>query len=251
MLTSHLTGRVLQVTLDRPEKRNALSMELARRLADTLDEASSDSRVGSILLAASGKAFCAGMDLGEMGRVDPTELGQVHERLFTSGARLRKPLIAAVHGAALAGGTGLVANAHIVFATPEATFGLTEIRLGLWPFVIYRAIVAAVGARRTLELSLSGRIFASDQAAQYGLVHIICSANELLQQAEATARRIAESSPVAIDAGLEYAQALHTGSADADLAASLRDQVMLSSDFQEGISAYIEKRSPRWPSLQK
>jgi enoyl-CoA hydratase/carnithine racemase len=245
MLTSHLTGRVLHVTLDRPEKRNALSLALARRLAETLDEASSDDKVGAILLTAAGKGFCAGMDLGEMGRVEPAELGQVHERLFTCGARLRKPLLAAVHGTALAGGTGLVANAHIVFASPEATFGLTEIRLGLWPFLIYRAVVAAVGERRALELSLSGRVFAAEEAARYGLVHTVCPLDELMPQAESAARRIAESSPGAIAAGLEYVQTYR----NAELAGSLRDRVMRSADFREGISAYIEKRPPRWPSI--
>lgn len=251
MLTCNLTGRVLQITLNRPEKRNALSLELARRLADALDEASANPRVGAILLAAAGKAFCAGMDLREMGRIDPDELAQAHERVFLCGARLTKPLIAAVHGAALGGGTGLVANAHIVFASPEATFGLTEIRLGLWPFVIYRAIVAAMGQRRALELALSGRIFGSDEAAQYGLVQYIATANELQQQAEATARRVADWSPVAISAGLQYVQALQAGSASPELATNLRNELMLGPDFQEGVSAYIEKRSPRWPSLPK
>lgn len=245
MLTAHRAGRVLHVTLDRPEKRNALSLELARRLADQLDEASADDAVGAILLTGAGKVFCAGMDLSEMGRVDSAELARVHERLFTCGERLRKPLVAAVHGAALAGGTGLAANAHIVFASPEASFGLTEIRLGLWPFVIYRAVVAAVGARRALELSLSGRIFAADEAARYGLVHTVCTLDELLPQAESAARRLAEASPGAIAAGMQSAQAW----GDAELAGRLREQVMQSADFREGISAYIEKRPPRWPSL--
>ena len=251
MLTSHLTGRVLQVTLNRPEKRNALSMELARRLTETLDEASGNSRVGAILLMAAGKAFCAGMDLSELGRVEPAELTQAHQQLFTCGARLRKPLIAAVHGAALGGGTGLVANAHVVLASPEATFGLTEIRLGLWPFVIYRAVSAAMGERRALELSLSGRIFSAEEAARYGLVHTVCSVNDLQPLAEAAARGIAESSPVAVEAGLEYAEAFREGSGTAGLAGKLRDRVMLAPDFQEGVAAYIEKRSPRWPSLAK
>lgn len=245
MLTSHLTGRVLHVTLDRPEKRNALSLELVRQLSGTLEEASSNPKVGAILLSAAGKGFCAGMDLAELGRVESAELGQAHECLFTCGARLRKPLLAAVHGPALAGGTGLVANAHMVFASPEATFGLTEIRLGLWPFLIYRAVVAAVGERRALELALSGRVFAADEAARYGLVHTVCPLDELMAQAESAARRIAEASPGAIAAGLEYVQSYR----DAELAGRLRDRVLQSEDFREGLSAYIEKRPPRWPSL--
>ena len=115
------------------------------------------------------------MDLGEIGPGIPDTLGLLHEQLFTLGARLVKPLIAAVHGAALGGGTGLVANCHIVLADPDATFGLTEIRLGLWPFLVFYAVAAAIGERRTLELALTGRIFHAAEARELGLIHEISS----------------------------------------------------------------------------
>ena len=128
--------------------------------------------MGAILLTANGKAFCAGMDLAEIAQAaHAEEIDAVHEQLFTIGARLAKPLVAGVHGAALGGGTGLVANCHIVVAGPEASFGLTEIRLGLWPFLVYRAVAGALGERRTLELSLTGRIFGPGEARDLGLAH--------------------------------------------------------------------------------
>ena len=177
VLHSIREGRLLRLTLNRPDKRNALNAALCRALVTALEDAARDPAVGAILLTADGKAFCAGMDLAEIEPgADAEEINAVHEQLFTVGARLTKPLIAAVHGAALAGGTGLVANCHIVVAAPGATFGLTEIRLGLWPFLVYRAVAAALGDRRTMELSLTGRIFDAAEARQIGLVHEVVDA---------------------------------------------------------------------------
>ncbi len=162
-------GRLLRLTLNRPQKRNALNLELCRALVEALEGADRDPKIGAILLSANGPSFCAGMDLHEIDHVDDGALSLVHEQLFTIGARLSKPLVAAVHGAALAGGTGLVANCHIVVASEDATFGLTEIRLGLWPFLVFRAVAAAIGERRATELSLTGRIFGAGEAQEIGL----------------------------------------------------------------------------------
>ncbi|MGH9658996.1 MAG: enoyl-CoA hydratase/isomerase family protein, partial [Bryobacteraceae bacterium] len=123
-------GRVARLALNRPDKRNALSFALCRALVEALEQAEADPGVGAILLSGHGPAFCAGMDLGEMESPEAMAASQIHERLFTAGARSRKPIVAAVEGAALAGGMGLAANAHIVVAAEDATFGLTEIRIG-------------------------------------------------------------------------------------------------------------------------
>ena len=133
--------------------------------------------IGAILLTGTGKAFCAGMDLAEALQADRSELDELHERLFTVGIRLHKPMIAGVHGAALAGGTGLAANAHILIACEEASFGLTEIRIGLWPILIFRAVKAAIGERRATELALTGRIFDGRKPVSYGLVHELSARN--------------------------------------------------------------------------
>ena len=139
----------------------------------SIEDAEQDPAVGAMVLTGNGPSFCAGMDLTEIGAASTEQLDQAHEQLFTLGARLAKPLIGAVDGPALGGGTGLVANCHIVIASEKATFGLTEIRLGLWPFLVYRAVSAAVGDRKTLELALSGRIFDAKEAKSVGLVHEI------------------------------------------------------------------------------
>src|SRR5579864_760179 len=171
MLEITQTGRVLHLALNRPEKRNALNLSLCSELVNALDRADADPSVGAILLTGNGKAFCAGMDLQEVLQTDRGELDRVHEQLFTSGFRLRKPIIAGVHGPAVAGGTGLAANAHILVASEDAHFGLTEVRIGLWPILIFRAVKAAVGERRATELALTGRWFQGREAYDYGLVH--------------------------------------------------------------------------------
>lgn len=175
-------GRLLRLALNRPEKRNALNIALCRELIAALESAQDDPQIGAVLLSGNGKAFCAGMDLNEV----TSSVDDLHERLFTAFAWLRKPLLAVVRGPAIAGGTGLVAQAHIVFASEQAAFGLTEIRIGLWPFLIFRAMVHALGERRAVELSLSGRTFSAREALEYGLVHYIGA------EAEPMARKMAD-----------------------------------------------------------
>src|SRR2546429_6279154 len=140
-LAASREGRLLRLVLNRPEKRNALNGALCRELAAAIEKGDRDAGVGAILLSGAGKSFCSGMDLSEMLTSSQASLGPVHERLFTIGARVTTPIIAAVHGAALAGGTGLAANAHVVVASDDATFGLTEIRIGFWPICLFSAAV--------------------------------------------------------------------------------------------------------------
>src|SRR5665811_906596 len=169
VLHSVREGRLLRLTLNRPDKRNALDAALCRKLVSALEQAAGDPAVGAILLTANGTAFCAGMDLAEIAQATHAEeINALHEQLFTIGARLAKPLIAGVHGAALGGGTGLVANCHIVVAGPEASFGLTEIRLGCGRFWFYGELRGARGGGGRRELSLTGRIFGGVEARELG-----------------------------------------------------------------------------------
>ena len=250
VLHSVREGRLLRLTLNRPDKRNALDAALCRKLVSALEQAAGDPAVGAILLTANGTAFCAGMDLAEIAQAAHAEdIDAVHEQLFTIGARLAKPLVAGVHGAALAGGTGLVANCHIVVAGPEASFGLTEIRLGLWPFLVYRAVAGALGERRTLELSLTGRIFGPGEARDLGLAHEV--AEDAPDRAGEIARAVAEFSPTAVQTGMAFVQRVRgLGWREAGaIAREVRNQVFAGEDFHEGIRAFREKRSPRWPSI--
>lgn len=250
-LHSAFASRVLRLSLNRPDRRNALNLELCLALVEALEAADHDPSVGAVLLMGNGRSFCAGMDLHEIAgeNVDTDAISQVHERLFTIGSRLKKPLVAAVHGAALAGGTGLVANCHIVVAAADATFGLTEIRLGLWPFLVFRAMSAAVGERRTTELALTGRTFDAAEAREHGLVHEIAADAEA--RAIEVASALAESSPTAIRSGLRCVHEARGQNWDiaGEIAQRARREVLQTIDFQEGIRAFREKRKPQWPSI--
>jgi len=233
-------GRLLEIALNRPEKRNALNLALCRELVSAIDAGGADPGIGAILLSGKGKSFCAGMDLNEI----TADLVDLHEQLFTTVFRLNKPLIAAVHGAALAGGTGLVANAHVAIASEDATFGLTEIRIGLWPFLIFRSVTLAIGERRAIELSLTGRIFGTTEAQAWGLVHQVMPAADLLERSREIASAIASASPAAIQSGLRYVREARTQSwAEAGrLAARARGEIFRSPEFQEKLRVFREKK---------
>jgi enoyl-CoA hydratase/carnithine racemase len=245
-------GRLLHLTLNRPDKRNALNLGLCRSLVEAIESASRDRAIGAILLTANGPAFCAGMDLTEIAEgANSNSLNALHEQIFTTGARLEKPMVAAVAGPALGGGTGLVANCHVVVASGDATFGLTEIRLGLWPFLVFRAVSAALGERRTVELSLTGRIFPAQEARELGLIHEVSA--DAAARAHEIALALSEASPTAIQNGLSFVQQVRGLPWDraGELAKMVREDVFGSDDFAEGIRAFLEKRSPHWPSLGK
>ncbi|PWU12657.1 MAG: enoyl-CoA hydratase/isomerase family protein [Terriglobia bacterium] len=250
LVESRREGRLLCLALNRPEKRNALNAALCRELVLALEHADRDPGVGAVLLTAIGKHFCAGMDLSEVSTATTTEITSAQEQLFTMGARLGRPLIGAVQGAALGGGMGLVANCHVVLAHPEASFGLTEIRVGLWPFLVFRALSTALGERRTTELSLTGRTFGAMEAKEIGLVHEI--AENLEERAMELAASLAQSSPTAIRSGLSFVHEVRgrDWKTAGEIARRIRDEVFESEDFEEGQRAFQEKRPPRWPSLK-
>ncbi len=243
-------GRLLRLTLNRPEKRNALNLDLCRLLVDALEAANRDAGVGAILLSGNGKSFCAGMDLSEMKTVDSGLLGDLHEQLFTVGTRITKPIVSAVHGAALGGGTGLAANSHVLVGAPDATFGLTEIRLGLWPYLIFRCIAVAVGERRATELALTGRTFQGAEARELGLLHHV--ADDPLKSAMHVAEMLANSSATAVRSGLEFVREIRGKhwEEQGETARRIREGMLKSEDFAEGVSAFLDKRTPIWPSLR-
>jgi enoyl-CoA hydratase/carnithine racemase len=245
-------GRVLHLTLNAPETRNRLTFAMCRELVAALQDAERDRGVGAILLKGAGAAFCTGMDPQELLRDGAVEAGWIHEELFTIGAKLTTPLVAQVHGTAQGAGVGLLCNAHVVIAAQGTTLGLPEVRIGNWPFMIFRSLAATTGERRATELCLTGRIFGTNEALQYGLVHAVTPPFELEDRAEATARLLAESSPEVIRRGLDFI-ARTRGMAWSEagvLAQQIRTEWFRHPDFAEGIAAATQQRKPDWPSLK-
>jgi enoyl-CoA hydratase/carnithine racemase len=239
LLESVRSEHVLHLTINRPEKRNALNVDLCRQLCEAIEGADTEPAIHAILLTAAGKSFCAGMDLTEAaGPPDTAAIDELHERLFTLGSRITTPIVAAVHGAALAGGTGLVANCHVVVAGEGATFGLTEVRLGLWPFLVFRACSAAMGERRTMELSLTGRIFDATEAQELGLVHELAA--DAAGRAAEIAHQVAGYGGVAIRKGM--ASVHQSRGKDwqeaGEIALHARKEVFASPGFREGLKKW-------------
>ena len=236
--------RVLRIWLNRPANRNVLSFELCQQLIREFERADRDNSVGSILLAGRGDSFCAGMDLKELANGNVERISSLQEALFTIGARLAKPVIGAVQGVALASGTGLVANCHVVIAADNATFGLPGIRMGLWPFVLFPAISAAVGERRATALSITGEVFNAAVALQIGLIHQVVSIDELEPRAVEVAHTVANYNSIALRAGLGFVHGARgqTWKAAAGTARLLRDEFLEGGNFQETLAAYLNQK---------
>lgn len=244
-------GRVRRITMARPEKRNALNLVMCEALLTAFDKAEKDDGTGCILLDAQGQVFCSGMDLDEALELGATGGLEVHERLFTIGSRITKPIVAAVQGPALAGGVGLLCNAHVVVAAMGTNFGITELRIGMFPFVIFRAVAAAIGERRALELSLTARVFQTDEALRIGLIHQAAPEFEVDDRASALAHTIAGFSGEVTSIGMDYVRlARNLGAPEAGrVARELRTMVFQHPDYAEGVTAFKEKRRPAWPSI--
>jgi enoyl-CoA hydratase/carnithine racemase len=185
-------GRVRRITLASPARRNLLDHGLATELLNELVQASVDPLTGAIQLEAEGQIFCGGAEAG----------AAIPEDLFTFGARLSKPVIAAVQGVAVSAGLALVANAHVVIAAQGSSFGLTDIRQGHCNLGILHAVSRAIGERRARELALTGRIFSTPEALAWGLVHSVVPAFELDDRATAVATAVANANPDAVQAVL-------------------------------------------------
>jgi len=244
ILEAKQEGRVLRVWLNRPNQHNSLTAELCRDLVQVLNGAEKDRGVGSVLLAGKGESFCAGMDLNELATGDVESISSVQEALFTIGARLTKPLIGAVHGAALGSGTGVVANCHVVVASENATFGLTGIRIGLWPFVFFNAVATAVGERRALALTITGEVFNAAEARRIGLVHQVVPIEDVDVRALEVAQTVANYSSFALSSGLGFVHQVEgqTWKAAAGVGRLVRDEFLKSTEFRTNLKAFLNQK---------
>ena len=242
MIEASQQGRVLHLALNRPEKRNALNSSLCRALLTAFTQADADPSIGVILLSGNGQSFCAGMDLKEAIEPGATDLTSLHERLFTVINRIGKPIVAAVQGSVVGGGIGLAANAHVVIAAPDAKFALSEIKIALWPVIIFRALMLAIGERRATELSITGRFFSAKESLEYGLVTEI--ADNPLEHARRRAAEISQYSAYALARGMEYSRRLRdiTWEEGGNLGRLTRDDLMSHPDFEKSVQAFFARR---------
>jgi methylglutaconyl-CoA hydratase len=246
-------GRVATLTLNRPEKRNAISFELIDDLVRALDEvAKSDAIV--LIVTGAGRAFCSGMDLDNLkallGRTPEQNLQDSEKmvRLFRSLYEFPKVTISAVNGPAIAGGTGLALLCDFTLAVPDAKFGYTEVRIGFVPAIVSTFLLRQVGEKQARDLLLTGRIFGSEEAAHMGLINEIVPAENLMARARELAELLMENSASSLRATKQLLTDHARMELDAHIEAAVRENAAIrrTADFREGITSFLEKRKPVW-----
>jgi methylglutaconyl-CoA hydratase len=255
MLKVVVSGGVARVTLDRPQIRNAFDDALISALTTALRELDADEGVRAVVLAGNGPAFCAGADLNWMKRMagygyeQNLADAQALATMLKTLDRMRKPTLARVHGAAFAGGVGLVAACDIAIGVPEAKFCLSEAKLGLSPATISPYVVRAMGERMARRYFLTAEVFDAAEACRVGLLTAISPSEKLDGEIEEMLKHILQGGPQALAKIKDLIRAVSSGPVDdgmiADTAKRIAE-IRVSSEGREGIASFLEKRKPSW-----
>jgi methylglutaconyl-CoA hydratase len=243
------------ITLNRPDRRNALNAQMIAELTHAFGDATScNCRV--IVLTGAGTAFCSGMDLDSLKtlseqrpedqRADAESVMWVMRRLY----ELTKPTIAAVNGPAIAGGTGLATLCDFTLAAPEAKFAYTEVKIGFIPAIVSVFLLEMVGEKKAKSLLLSGRTLDAQEALAMGLVSEVVPEGRLMARVQELAALLIRNSPESMSAVKKLLSSYAKDRLDRDLARAMRwnEKIRNSADFHEGIQAFLEKRDPIWPT---
>ncbi len=252
-LTLTFDGPVATLTLNRPDKRNAISYQLIEELHHALREVQT-SHSHILILTGAGAAFCSGMDLDNLREITRhTEEENLADsgrmaHMFRTLYEFPKVTIAAVNGAALAGGCGLATLCDFTLASPNAKFGYTEVRIGFVPAIVSAFLLRQVGEKQARDLLLTGRIIDGDEALRLGLVTEIVQPENLMARARELADTLVANSPASL---LATKRLLHTYShseLDRQVAAAVDEnaRIRTTHDFREGVTAFLEKRKPIW-----
>ena len=244
---------VRTITLNRPERRNAMTPEMQDELIAAMNEAAvGDCRV--VVFAGAGEGFCAGLDLSALqgmndrSAAEHTADAERVARLFRTLYELPKPTIAAVHGAAIAGGTGLATICDFTLAVPGAKFCYTEVKIGFVPALVSVFLTLQVGDKRARDLLLTGRVFTSEEAYRFGLVNEVVQPELLVARTRELAATLMANSPQSLAATKRLLAGQNRALLDAAIAAALAANAEARSthDFREGVASFLEKRKPVW-----
>jgi enoyl-CoA hydratase len=248
-----VTGPVARATIDRPERRNAMSFGVMEGLRDAVLRTKADDAVRVLVLTGAGeKAFCAGADLGGGGIAEGAS--GAHESrgaladLFRALWSLGKPTVARVRGYALAGGFGLALACDFVVAADDAQFGTPEVNVGLWPYMITVPLLRSMPPKRVLELMMTGRRVDAAEAERIGFVTRVVPVDELDDAVDELAATLASKSPLIMRWGRESFYRVLDMDPD-DALAYLQAMLTVTSaseDTAEGVAAFVEKREPKW-----
>jgi len=254
LVTTDHIGAAAVITLDRADKRNALSRALIADLGVAFETARDDDQVRAVIVAARGPVFCAGMDLSELQESldrpsgespvwnDALRLAQLYDLIY----RLPKPTIAAVQGPAVAGGAGLVTVCDLAIATPEATFGYPEVRRGLVAAMVMPHLLRHVGERMARCLLLTGGLIDARAALAGGLLNEIVDAANLMPRALALSTALAAGGPKALAKTKAFLQTFSRQAVSVEEAAKGSAEPRLTDECQQGLRAFFAKQSPPW-----
>jgi methylglutaconyl-CoA hydratase len=247
-------GPVRTIALNRPDRRNAMTPEMQMELIAAFEDTAAGN-CRALVLSATGLAFCSGLDLSVLTGL-AHETAQEHRadaervaRLFLALYEMPMPTIAAVQGAAIAGGSGLAFIPDFTIATPLAKFGFTEVRIGFVPALVSVFLALQLGDKQARDLFLTGRLFTAERAHHLGLVTEVVAQQELAQHVEALAKMLVSSSPRSLASIKRLMAAQHKPWLEAAIAAAIEanTQARGTPDFREGVAAFLEKRKPVWP----
>lgn len=244
-------GRIGTITLNRPEKRNALSLELLQELSDLLTRICEDKNARVVIIRGEGKIFCAGHDISQLVNHEMAFYRAVFGtcvEVMEKIQRLPQPVIGQVHGVATAAGCQLVAACDLAVAAEDAFFGTPGVKIGLFCTTPAVPLVRAIGRKRALEMLLTGRMISAHEAQQYGLINKTVPGDQLAAKTTALAQQIAEASPLTLSMGKVafYTQVNLADFQAYDYAQQAIVNNLFAEDAQEGLSAFLEKRKPTW-----
>lgn len=245
--------RVLTITLNRPERRNAMTPTMQEELIDAF-EAAAESRAVALVIRGAGESFCAGLDLSVLQAVQsqgPSEHRADAERiakLFRTLYELPVPTIAAVNGAAIAGGTGLAMICDFTLTVPQAKFGFTEVRIGFIPALVSVFLALQIGDKRSRDLLLTGRLFDAAEGARLGLVNEVVEAENLESRVKDLVAQLSANSPASQRATKKLMAEQNRAWLDTAINAAMlaNSKAREHVDFSEGVTAFLEKRKAVW-----
>jgi methylglutaconyl-CoA hydratase len=252
-LLLEFSGEIAKITLNRPDKRNAVTTAMIAELLTAFDVVEkSHTRV--VILTGAGKAFCAGMDLDMLAAIakqTPAENQEDSRRIAKLLRRIwsfPRPLIAAVNGAAYAGGCGIATLCDFTLAVPEAKFGYTEVKIGFLPAIVSVFLTRQIGEKRSRDLLLTGRIINAAEAKEFGLVTDVVPAERLLDRAHELACELIAASPNSVTRAKHLLTSAAAPALDHDLERAILEnaRIRCTPDFKEGVASFLEKRKPVW-----
>ncbi|OGV28700.1 MAG: enoyl-CoA hydratase [Legionellales bacterium RIFCSPHIGHO2_12_FULL_35_11] len=252
VINQEITDKILLITLNRPDKLNALNEEVLTGLSNIFDNVKNNNKIKGLLITGSGRAFCAGADINKLAECDASsgyKFAKFGQEVFAKLANLGKPSIAAVNGFAFGGGCELAISASIRMASDVAKFGQPEVKLGVIPgYGGTQRLARLVGKGRALDLCLSGRFIDASTAEDWGLVTAVLPSEELIPKAMQMLKEITSLAPLALQSVIESIEhgydlslcdALHLEAVQFAATCATRDK-------NEGVSAFLEKRTPNF-----